>query len=74
MGGGGLKDVNIQIISLVLEEDTKFADLNKIWKMVKEGLLKAAWEVCGWTKGQAWYQQTGWWNKEVRKSMGKGRL
>lgn len=43
-------------------------DVNKKWDMMKETLLKAAEEVCGWTKGLPRHKETWWWNDECQNA------
>ena len=49
---------------MVLEE-ADGGDVNKTWENARDGLLKAAREACGWTKGPPRHVETWWWNEEV---------
>mgnify|MGYP007071599789 CR=1 FL=1 len=71
-----LKDENVRLqfqAKLVLEEVGE-SDVNEVWEKARDGLLKAASEACGWTKGPPRHVQTWWWNEEVGKKVGEKKL
>jgi hypothetical protein len=41
----------------------------KVWEQYKNCVLKAADEVCGWTKGRCRHGETWWWNENVRAAV-----
>ena len=43
------------------------------WARLKDNLLNAADETCGWTKGPSKRRETWWWNKEVDKAVKEKR-
>ena len=47
--------------------------VNEVWERARDGLLKAAGDVCGWTKGPKRHSQTWWWNKEVEEKVQEKR-
>ena len=41
-------------------------DVNLLWNEIKDCLLKAVDQVCGWTRGgSVRHTETWWWNDEV---------
>ena len=55
---------------------TKCQDLPTVvepaWEVIKTGLLEAADETCGWTKGgRQRYKETWWWNEFVDNTIKK---
>ena len=44
-------------------------NVNQKWEEGKRGLLRAAEEVCGWTKGPRRHVQTWWWCDEVKEAI-----
>ena len=48
--------------------------MNEVWEKVRDRLLKAAIETCGWTKGPPRHGQTWWWNEVVGKKVGEKKL
>ena len=43
------------------------------WARLKDNLLHAADETCGWTKGPSKRRETWWWNKDVDKAVKEKR-
>ena len=41
----------------------------EVWEQYKSCVLKAADEVCGWTKGKCRHGETWWWNEKVRDAV-----
>ncbi|MBJ5103592.1 hypothetical protein JGF61_23575, partial [Salmonella enterica subsp. enterica serovar Agona] len=52
---------------------TKRSDVNAKWEAMKNMWVKAAGEVCGWTKGAPRHRVTWWWNDNVEKAIEEKR-
>ena len=44
-------------------------EINQAWERLRDSLLRATEETCGWTKGHARHVQTWWWNGEVKEAI-----
>jgi hypothetical protein len=55
-------------------EHTVGSSANEIWEKTRDGLLKAASEACGWTKGKPRHRQTWWWNEEVEGKINEKKV
>ena len=49
-------------------------DVNEMWENARDGLLKAANEMCGWTKDPPRHVETWWWNEEVGDKVSEKKL
>ena len=71
-----LKEVATQQIlreKLSLVED-QVAELERGWSSIKDTLLTATGEICGWTRGPPRHSETWWWNDRVEKIIDDKRL
>ena len=48
-------------------------DVESCWDSLKDGLLHATDNSCGWTNGPARHEATWWWNNEVDRANHKKR-
>ena len=53
--------------------DTSGEQVDDIWFRLKQGLLSATDNICGWTKKGIWRKQTWWWNEKVSKDISEKR-
>ena len=52
---------------------TSGEQVDDIWFRLKQGLLSATDNICGWTKKGIWRKQTWWWNEKVSKDISEKR-
>ncbi|MBJ5510287.1 hypothetical protein JGG51_24190, partial [Salmonella enterica subsp. enterica serovar Meleagridis] len=55
------------------EAVTERSDVEAKWEAMKSNWVKAAEEVCGWTKGAPRHRVTWWWNDKVAKAIEEKR-
>ncbi|MBJ5695526.1 hypothetical protein JGG83_23020, partial [Salmonella enterica subsp. enterica serovar Derby] len=55
------------------EAVTERSDVEAKWEAMKSNWVKAAEEVCGWTKGAPRHKVTWWWNDNVAKAIEEKR-
>ncbi|MBJ5627102.1 hypothetical protein JGG67_23050, partial [Salmonella enterica subsp. enterica serovar Derby] len=55
------------------EAVTERSDVEAKWEAMKSNWVKAAEEVCGWTKGAPRHRATWWWNDNVAKAIEEKR-
>ncbi|MBJ3377342.1 hypothetical protein JGC18_24880, partial [Salmonella enterica subsp. enterica serovar Typhimurium] len=55
------------------EAVTERSDVESKWEAMKSNWVKAAEEVCGWTKGAPRHRVTWWWNDNVAKAIEEKR-
>ncbi|MBJ3206163.1 hypothetical protein JGB62_24205 [Salmonella enterica subsp. enterica serovar Give] len=55
------------------EAVTERSDVDAKWEAMKSISVKAAEEVCGWTKGAPRHRVTWWWNDNVAKAIEENR-
>ena len=44
-----------------------------LWKLLKDNILSATDNSCGWTKGSPRYKVTWWWNDDLDQAVKKKR-
>ena len=44
-----------------------------LWKLLKDNILSATDNSCGWTKGSPRYKVTWWWNNDLDQAVKKKR-
>ena len=50
------------------------ADVESAWESIRNGLLEAADEICGWTRGGCpCHKETWWWNNDVDNAVKEKR-
>ena len=48
----------------------RFLQKQSAWESIKNWLLEAADETCGWTQGGCpWHKETWWWNNDVENAV-----
>ena len=48
-------------------------DANTMWERMKDALLKAGSEICGWSRARPRHRETWWWNDTVDDAITKKR-